>query len=101
MGKLKSFKYKITAECKYKKRTNEEVKITKQFVNTDYIINKAIYDYGDFKQWLDFGKEIYEGYDYDFGFLGLKSIQINIEPTEINIGSYIDLPPDLKVLNQY
>ena len=94
--KVKSFKYKVTAECEYKKRTKEEVKITKTFFNTDYIINKAIYDYDDFKQSLDFEKEIYEGFGYDFEFLGLRSIQINIEPTNASIGSYIDLPPDLK-----
>ena len=41
-------------------------------------------------------KEIYEGYGYDFEFLGLRSVQINIEPTKASIGSYIDLPPDLK-----
>ena len=45
--KIKSFKYKITAECEYKRRTKEEVKIAKIFFNTDYFINKAIYDYGD------------------------------------------------------
>ena len=94
--KVKSFKYKITAECDYEKRTKEEVKTTKIFFNTDYIINNAIYDYGDFKQWLDFEKEIYEGYGYNFEFLGLRSIQLNIEPTKASIGSYIDLPPDLK-----
>ena len=26
----------------------------------------------------------------------MRSIQINIEPTKASIGSYIDLPPDLK-----
>ena len=94
--KVKSFKYKVTAECEYKKRTKEEVKITKIFFNTDYIIKKAIYDYGDFKRWLDFQKEINEGYGYDFEFLGLRSIRINIERTKASIGNYIDLPPDLK-----
>ena len=94
--KVKNFKYKVTAECECKKRTKEEVKITKIFFITDYIIKKATYDYGDFKQWLDFEKEIYEGYGYDFEFLGLRSILINIEPTKASIGSYIDLPPDLK-----
>ena len=39
--KVKSFKCKITAECEYKKRTKEEVKTTKIFFNTDYIINNA------------------------------------------------------------
>ena len=32
-GKVKSFKYKITAEYDYKKRTKEEVKTTKVFFN--------------------------------------------------------------------
>ena len=88
--KVKSFKYKVTAESEYKKRTKEKVKITKTFFSTDFIINKAIYDYGDFKQWLDFEKEIYEGYGYVFEFFVLRSIQINIEPTKASIGSYTD-----------
>ena len=102
--KVESFKCKITTECEYKKRTKEEVKTTKIFFNTDYIINNAIYEYGDFKQWLDFEKVIYEGYGYDFEFLGLRSFQTNIEPTKASIGSYIDLIPHLKnsqKLNQY
>ena len=48
--KVKSFRYKITAECDYKKRTKEEVKTTKIFFNTDYINNNAIYEYGDFNR---------------------------------------------------
>ena len=91
--KVKSFKYNITAECEYKKKTKEEVKTTKIFFNADYIINNAIYENGDFTKWSNFEKEIYEGYGYDFEFLGLRSIQINIEPTKASIGSYIDLPP--------
>ena len=101
--KVESFRYKITAECDYKKRTKEEVKTTKTFFNTDYINNNAIreavspiYEYGDFNRWLDFEKEIYEGCGYDFEFFGIRSIQLNIEPTKASIGSYIDLPPDLK-----
>ena len=98
--KIKSFEYKITAEFDYKKRTKEEVKTTKIFFNTDYNNNNAIYDYGDFfNRWLDFTKEIYEGYVYDFEFLGIRSILLNIEPTKASTGSYIDLPPDLKNSN--
>ena len=93
--KAKSFKYKVTTECEFKKRTEEQVKTTKIFFNTDYIFNNAIYEYGDFKQWLDFEKEKYEGYGYDFEFPGLRSIQIYIEPTKASVGSYIDLPPNL------
>ena len=94
--KVKSFKYKITAECEYKKRTKEEVETTKIFFNTDYIIYNAIYENGDFTQWLNFAEEIYEGYDYDFEFLGIRSIQLNIEPTKASIDTHIDLPADLK-----
>ena len=99
--KVKSFKYKITAECDYKKRTKEEVKTTKILFNTDYINNIAIYEYGDFNRWLDFEKEIYKSYGYDFEFLGIRSIQLNIESTKASIGSYIDLPADPKTLNRY
>ena len=67
--KVRSFKYKITAECEHKKRTKEEVKTAKIFFNTDYIINNAIYENWDITQWLNFEKEIYEGYGYDFEFL--------------------------------
>ena len=95
--KVKSFKCKITVECEYKKETKEEVKTTKMFFNTDYIINSAIYENGDFTQWLNFENERYEGYGSYFEFLGLRSIQINIEPTKASIGSYKDLTPDLKI----
>ena len=99
--KVKRFKYKTTAECKYKKRTKEEVKTTKIFFNNDYIINNAIYENGDFTQWLNFEKEISEDYGYDFEFLGLRTIQVNIEPAKASIGSYIVLPLISKTLNQY
>ena len=62
----------------------------------DYIINKAIYDYGDIKHCLDIEKNINEGHGHDFEFLGLRSLQLNIEPTKASTGSYIELPPDLK-----
>ena len=82
--------------CEYKKRSKDEVKITKIFFNTDYIFNNAIYEKGDFTHWLNFEKKTYEVYGYDFEFLGLRNTQINIEPTKVSVGSYIDLPPDLK-----
>ena len=91
----------ITAECEYKQRIKEEVKTTKTFFNTDYIINNAIYQCGGFKQWLDFEKEIYEDYGYGFEFLGLRSIQINIEPTKASTGCYTNLTPISRTLNQY
>ena len=40
-----------------------------------------------------FEKEMYEGYGYDFEFLGKRSFQ---KPTKASIGSYIYLHPNLK-----
>ena len=101
--KVKSFKYKITAECEYNKRTKEEIKTKTTFFNTDYIINNAINENGDITQsakplygWLNFEKEIYQGYGYGFEFLGIRSIQLNIETTKASVGTYIDSPADLK-----
>ena len=56
--KVKSCKYKFTAECEYKKRAKGEVKTMKIIFNTDNIVTNSIYDYGDFKHWLDFEKVI-------------------------------------------
>ena len=55
--KVKSFKNKITVECEHKKRTKEEVKTTKNFFNTDYIVINAIYENGDFTQCLNLEKK--------------------------------------------
>ena len=91
----------IRSQLSVSTRREPKKRTTKIFFSTDYIINNAIYEYGDFKQWLDFENEMYEGYGYDFEFLGLRGIQIKIEPTKASIGSYIDLRPFSKVLNQY
>ena len=64
LRKVKRFKYKITADCAYKKRTKEEDKTTKIFFNTDYIIINAKYENVDFTQWLNLEKEKYQGYGY-------------------------------------
>ena len=66
----KCFKYKITAVCEYKKRTKDEVKITKILFNTIYVFNNAIYEKRDFTHWLNFEIETYEVYGYDFEFFG-------------------------------
>ena len=79
----------ITAECEYKKRPKEEIKPTKKIFNADYTINNAICENGDITQWLNFEKEIYKGYGYDFEFLVLRNIQMNIELTKAFFASYI------------
>ena len=74
LTKLKNFRpIKSFKECEYKNRTKEEIKITKTFFIKDYIIKNAIYDHGFYNQWLDYKKEIYEGYGYDFHFLRVRS----------------------------
>ena len=39
---------------------------------------------------------MYEGYGYEFEFLGIRSTQLNIEPTKASNGTHIDLTADLK-----
>ena len=67
--KIKSFNYKITAECDYKKRTKDEVKITKIVFNTDHINNIALYEYGDFTQWLNFERKYMKAMAMNLSFL--------------------------------
>ena len=43
-------------------------------------------------QWLDYVKEMYEGYGYDYKFIGITDMQISIEKTKPSIGSYTEIP---------
>ena len=47
-------------------------------------------------QWLDHVRETYEGYGYDYEFIGITDMQINIERTKPSLGSYTELPPGLR-----
>ena len=47
-------------------------------------------------QWLDHYRETYEGKGYDYEFIGITDMQINIERTEPSLGSYTELPPGLR-----
>ena len=45
----------------------------------------------DLNQWLDYVKEIYEGYGYNYEFIGISDVQLNIERTKPSLGSYTEL----------
>ena len=47
-------------------------------------------------QWLDHVRETYEGYGYDYEFIGITDMQIYIERTKPSLGSYTELPPCLR-----
>ena len=47
-------------------------------------------------QWLDHVREPYEGNGYNYEFIGITDIQINIERTKPSLGSYTELPPGLR-----
>ena len=44
-------------------------------------------------QWLDHVRV--EGYGYNYEFIGITDMQINIERTKPSLGSYTELPPSL------
>ena len=50
----------------------------------------------DLNQRLDNTSETYEGYGYDYEFLGIIDIQLSIQRTKPSLGSYIELPPSLR-----
>ena len=91
---FKSYKYKVTANCFYRKRDSEEETTTNiNFRNDEYI------DKGhrlNLNQWLDHIRETYEGYGYDYAFIAITDMQINLERTKPSLGSYTELPPGLR-----
>ena len=91
---FKSYKYKVTTNCLYKKRGEEETKSTLINLRTDEYMTKDLRP--DLNQWLDNTRETYEGYGYDYEFLGITDIQLNIERTKPSLESYIELPPNLR-----
>ena len=95
LNHLNHINIKVTDNCLYKKRGGEEdTKTTLINFRTDENITKDHRLY--LNQWLDNTRETYEGYDYDYEFLGIADIQLNIERTKPSLGSYIELPPNLR-----
>ena len=91
---FKSYKYKVTANCIYKKRDLEEEKTTNinfrtvEYMHKDHRLN--------LKQWLDHIRETYGGYGYDYEIIGITDTQINIEKIKPSSGSYTELPLGLR-----
>ena len=50
----------------------------------------------DLTQWLNYSRETYEGYGYEYEFIGVTDIQLKIEKTEPSLGSSTKLPPVLR-----
>ena len=91
---LKSHKYKVAANCLYKKRGEDETQTTPINFRTDEFMTK---DHRlDLNQWLDNTRENYEGYGCDYEFLGITDIQLNIERTKPSLGLFVELPPNLR-----
>ena len=91
---FKSYKYKVRTNCLYKKGGEEETKTTLINFRTDEYMTK---DHRlDLNQWLDNTRETYEGYGYDYEFLGITDIQLNIERTKPSLRSYIEIPLNLR-----
>ena len=60
---FKSYKYKVTANCLYKKRDSEEEKTTNINFRTDEYMDK---DHRlNLNEWLDHVRETHEGFGYD------------------------------------
>ena len=90
---FKSYKYKVTVNCLYENGDSEE-KTTNINFRTDEYMDK---DHRlNLNQWFDHVRETYEGYGYDYEFIGITDMQINIEMTKPSLGSYTEVPPGLR-----
>ena len=47
-------------------------------------------------QWLDHVKETYEDYGYDYEFIEISDVQLNMARTKPLLGSDTELPPGLR-----
>ena len=65
---------------------------TDEYMTKDHRLN--------LNQWLDHVKETYEGYGYDYEFIGISDVQLRLERTKPSLGSYTELPPRQKVKQQ-
>ena len=54
----------------------------------------------DLNQWRDCSTEFYEGYDYDYEFIGITDLQINIARTKPSLGFFNELPPGLREITK-
>ena len=96
--KYKSYKHKVTANCVYRKRTpNDEEGVPKtikiNFRTDEYMTKNHPLN---LNQGFDHAKDTYEGYGYDYEFIGVSEVQLNIEKTKPSLGSYTVLPHGLR-----
>ena len=82
---FKSYKYKDTANCLYKKRDSEEENTTNINFKTDEYMDKN--HRLNLNQWLDHVRETYEGYGYDYEFIGIIYMKIILERIKPSLGS--------------
>ena len=79
---FESYKYKVAVNCLYKNRKSEgDPKTTYKNFRTEECMTE---DYRlDLNQWLEYSRETYEDYGYDYEFIGVTDIQLSLEKTKI------------------
>ena len=51
----------------------------------------------DLNQRLDCSRETYEDYGYGYQLIGVTDIQLSLEKTKSSLGSFTELPADLRI----
>ena len=86
---FKSNKYKVTVNFLYKKRESvEEITITANFTAEEYKTNDQRLD---LNQSLNYSRQTYEGYGFDYEFIGVTDIQIKLERAKPSLGSFNEI----------
>ena len=91
---FKSYNYKVTVNCVYRKRTPDGEEGVPKAVITKFRTNEYMTKDNrlTLNQWLDHVKETDEGYGYFYEFIGISEVQLSIERTKPSLGSYTELP---------
>ena len=76
-----------------KRKSEEEKKVNIDFRTKEHMTRGHRLEVN---QWLDYSRETYEGYGYDYEIIGKNDIQINTERTRPSLGSLNEVPPGLR-----
>ena len=89
--RFKSYKLKVTANCVYRKRAPDGEEGFPKTVKINFKTDEYMTIW--LNQWLNHVKETYEGSGYNYEFMGVSDLQLNIETTQPSLGFYTELPP--------
>ena len=93
--RFKSYKFKVSVSCLHKKRgpVGDQKSIDIHFRTEEYMTKGFRLD---LNQGPDYSKKICEGYGYEYKFIDVTVIKLNLEKSKPSLGSFTELSTDLR-----